>query len=284
MGWNKPSNNVVIPKKAPSLLRGLIACIVILAAAALAFLLVHNGEEGQKNERITAKPKPLAEVKPAPVVRPVVHTNEQSASATTNEASKPKPYRDKFGNWWIDKDHPYFEKPPREIKFGRPQPIEEKLFTRSSDIRIAQFIQIEPGDDIEPQVFGKWFRDDFVESLSEKIEVTEEDDDFSRELKQAVIDTRKEIADRARNGEDPSEIMNQAWDELYRLGQFKSELQTDVFKIAESSDVELSDIEIQAYIAKMNEMLADKGLPPFKNKKFIERSMKLKSRRSAKDK
>ena len=278
MSWNRPQDKPKAEPKKPTAAKGIVAGCVFVVAAAAALWFIVGGDDSRSGNEEDKTPRKIKEVKPS------ITSNQTVAAEAPKKEAEKKPYQDQFGNWWIDKTHPYVDpkNPPRVIKFDRPQPIEEKLFQHTCDIRIAQLLQIEPGDDIEPQVFGPWFKKDFANSLVDKIEITDEDDEFSKNLKQAVIDTRKEIIQRVKNGEDVVDIMNQAWDEMYRLGQFKSELQTMIFNQADTTGGEMTDEEIGTYIDAANKMLEGKGLPPFKNRKFVERTMKLRSKRSAK--
>jgi len=123
-------------------------------------------------------------------------------------------------------------------------------------------------------VFNERFDEDFKASLDEKIEFTDEDTDEQKALKQAVIDTKAELAERMKNGESPSAAMNAFSDSMYELGQYRRMIQEELGKIKRDSSY--SDQDVQDFVNAANKMLKDKGAQPISMPKMVFRHISLK--------
>lgn len=173
---------------------------------------------------------------------------------------KIKYWRDKFGNNLPDNIKPivyYLENPPQQTYRGKSRP--EAIFRHKSERQIAAFLSVTPGNwMMRPKVFDKSFDDDFTQSMCERIEILPNDTEEQRQLKELVINAKKELAARLKAGETPSEIMTATAKELYDLGQYRRNLQKEV--IAAQHDPNLSDQDVADTVEAANKMLEAKGL------------------------
>ena len=214
--------------------------------------------------------KPKAE-KPVKTVR-----EAKPAPAVTNAPPKPKMYkdmtreeklksiRDKYGDNIPDNLKPtvyYLENPPQQT--FHPARSKYHYLKRSSEREIASVLNIQPGKWMMRAVtFGDKFDKDLAAAMGEKIKFEEDDSDEVKAVKQAVIDTKKDLADRIAQGEKASDIMNSTVKELYTLGQYRRTLEEQVGSIRRNS--EYSDDDVRDVVNAANEMLKSKGLPPLR--------------------
>ncbi len=234
--------------------------------------------------QVPSKPKvekPKAEKPPKPAAKPA------PAPAVTN-APKPKTYkdmtreeklktiRDKYGDNIPDNLKPtvyYLENPPQQT--FHPARSKYHYLKRSSEREIASVLNIQPGKWMMRAVtFGDKFDKDLAAALGEKIEFEEGDSDEVKAVKQAVIDTKKDLAERIAQGETASEIMNATVKELYTLGQYRRSLEEQVGKIRRNA--EYTDDDVRDVVNAANTMLKDKGLPPLRMPNMFVRHASLK--------
>lgn len=129
----------------------------------------------------------------------------------------------------------------------------------------------------DPQmIFGEKFRSHFAQSAATKIEIYPDDPDEVKELKQAVIDTKKDLFSRVRNGEDPCEIMKATFHEMQQLGLYKAELEAAVK--AACLDNNLSDQEVEDTLTAANSMLSERGITNLKMPGVFKRRLKMRAR------
>lgn len=273
-GWNRPDEKVsggsrrVVQTRRHLIVRGLIAALIIVVGAIFAWIVLKPSNIGQK--KLEGQDRRLIKaVKPASSAKLKSKTNQKSEKA--EKKAPPKPYRDQYGNLWLEKGRPYIDPNAKLVEFDNKEPL-EKVFKHTCNIRIGQMLSIEPGTEVEQQVFGDWFRQDFQDSIATKIEILPDDDEYTRNVKEAVIDVRKELIERTKKGEDVAKIMTDTWEELYQLGRFKSELNDALLKLSENNDA--SEDDVKTLIEATDKMLEQKGLPPFQNKRMIERMMR----------
>lgn len=193
----------------------------------------------------------------------------------TNE-EKLKVIRDKYGDNIPEnmKSTVYFlENPPQ--KSFHPARSRVNIFKRQSDRKIASTLLIEPGAFmLRPMQFDDRFDADFKAALLEPIEILPEDTPEDKELKTAVMETRKELAERMERGEKPSEVMSSEMGKLTELSKYKTELQKQLMNIRK--DPTYTDADIKDFVTAANEMLSKKGIPGFKMPSLLARQASLK--------
>ena len=98
-----------------------------------------------------------------------------------------------------------------------------------------------------------------------------------KELKNAVIDLKDELARRVRGGEDAARIMNDTRAELQRMGELTKQIEDEAVSVVEG--MSLSDDELVKFSDKVNQMLQDQNLPPLSNPKLFYIKMKYNTRK-----
>ena len=158
--------------------------------------------------------------------------------------------------------------------------FEETVFGPGTvNSHIAFLLTAEPGTAFlgrSEDLFNERFRRRFVESLSEEIAYAEDDPANVRELKDAVKDVRAELKRRMEAGEDICKLLAEARNELQQLGAYRSELDAELKRIC--ADGEMTDKDVDDYIAAANTMLRERGLKELSGKSLMRRRVRLKTK------
>ncbi len=260
---------------------GLSRFVVCAVAVVALFLVLLWFVSGNATNNQTVAPKHtkgrIAEVTPVKAQVPKPEPEPEPYKETPEELRRNGMWTDEDGNLRRRDGSYFFGKPNKEkplnVDLSSRHP-EQTAFKRSSEISIAHVLMIEPGEPIENWVkFGKRFNDDFKASLNEEIKILPEDDDYVKELKQAVISTKAELKRRMEQGEDVAEIINETRAELERLGQYREEIKKHVLEIAR--DPHMTDGDLEDLSKAADEMLRDKGVPTLSNSKIFMLQLKL---------
>ena len=262
--------------------RAAVLAAALLAAAGGAWWWLSAREEARPPKTKPAtqkvgkpKPPPGPAARPAVTNAPPVATN---APPTKEEkrAAQLKAIRDKYGDNVPDNLKPvvyFLENPPQ--KTFHPARTKASIFKRRSEREIAAMVMTEPGTwFMRKPTFNERFDEDFRASLGEAIELAEDDTDEDKALKQAVIDTKAELAERMKAGETPSAAMNAFADSMYELGQYRRLLQDELGKI--KRDAQYSNQDVEDFVNAANKMLKDKGAQPIPMPKMVFRQVSLK--------
>jgi hypothetical protein len=249
--------------------------VSVVVAVAVVLWMTQSEETEVVVDELAGKPGQIAEVAPAKV------------SPITEAPAKPKPYkemsreeklksiRDKYGDNIPDNLKPvvyYLENPPQQT--FHPARTKFPYLKRRSEREIASVLDVEPGTWMMGKaVFGDKFDKDLAAAIEEPIEFEKDDTDEIRTVKQAVIETKKELAERIKNGEVASDIMNATISELYSLGQYKRDLEEQVGAIRRNA--EYTDQDVEDVVNAANQMLQDKGLPPMRMPNMLIRRASL---------
>lgn len=257
--------------------------IAVVAIAITAWML--TGTEAAKEESKEKTKGRIADVEPAKVSpkpeQPAPEKRKRYKDLSREE--KLARIRAKYGDNIPDnlKGEVYFlENPPQQT--FHPAKSKSDIFKHRSEQIIASLLRIEPGDFIlQRRKYDAKFDKDFEASLAEPIEFEDTDTDEQRELKQAVIDTKAEIVERMKEGARPSELLNDAADNLYELGRYKRDLQEQLAKF--KMDASYTDQDIEDFVNAANQMLRSKGASEIPMPRFFMRriSLKLAARRAA---
>lgn len=262
------------PRKSSKLGICAICLVAILAMSALVILFPKNNvEEPEKN--VEKKTTTISEVAPAKVRQAVEEPAKPKTYKEMTRDEKLQSIRDKYGDNIPENLKPtvyYLENPPQRT--FHPAKSKFNYFKRRSEREIASVLNIEPGTwMMRPVQFGDKFDKDLTAAFEETIEFKKDDSDEVRAMKQAVIDTKKELAERIKKGEVASEIMNSTISELYTLGQYKRDLEEQVGAIRRNA--EYTDQDVEDVVNAANQMLEAKGLPPMRMPNMLIRRASL---------
>lgn len=262
-GWNRSTANQPVKKggaKAPSMWKGIAAGLVIVSALGGLCLWIFSGGEDAPKAKVEKERGRIKEV--APAAAPVAKTEDDSLAKKKAEVARRKHY-------WDDKikaDENGVLRYPGGLRYKGPNDYVHKVkdtrppprFKRFSSNQIATLLEITPGEiPVGGMQFPKKFTEDFKASLKEEIEILETDSEYDVELKKAVIDAKKELAERMKNGEDPREICEQTWKEMQEIGLYREELVKQINAIRQNPDMTANDIKDAVDAANL--MLKEKG-------------------------
>lgn len=281
MGWNgsggtaAPQKPKVTPKK-PSPARGIVAGGLVCVLAVGAYFAFFSGGEKPQAEKTTKERARIKEVTPAAVPK-----------AEPEKPKKPVDPRE-------DYDHSKFYRDERGIlrtmtgcraydptrKAHKPNVAgsnERIVFSNIVDRQIAGILQMSPGDHslVKPDYSDPEFLKQFQESLLHKITIKDDDPEWDKEIKQSVIDVKKELVERMAQGEKLGDILNGAMEEIERLTQYKNDLEKQVRTLIADKDGEFSESDVKELVAAANKMFEEKGIDPVSEDEFVSQNIRL---------
>ena len=278
--WNRPNsvNNAQGAKhKAQGTKHGLVALVLVIAIGAGVWWWIAGRDhtpvpEAPKNPRTAiATVQPTKPEKPSP---------SSEARGTKHEAreTKPKPsiptYRDERG---ILRYEGGARAPDPTRKVNPPLNIhahERKIFKHNAEEHIAIVLGMKVGEPVIGDfAYDERFVKSFKESLKEPIEILDTDSEQDREMKEAVIETKKELKARMDAGEDIAQIMNDTMDEFRRLGRYRHDLQAQLSEITRDTE-KYSDQDVHDFTEAANKMLEREGIPPIKMPRLVMRGLR----------
>lgn len=296
MAWNgsngrgeRPQSKSQQPKKRP---QGLLLAVCGLAVFACVCVVAWVMSGGEKPSQKTDEPR--KEKKTTPVVasdtKPTKEAaQDESPGVRTNrwgevvKRIKPETYVDARGVLRYKNGN---ARVPNPDDFKNPIRIERSTglphFNHPVEDEIATLISVAPGETLVGEISYRGFDKDFVNSLLEKIEFSEDDSEYDREIKQGVIEVKKDLAARIKNGEDLVQILKDARSELMRSAEYKNQIGDLVHE--QLLDPNVSDEELKDSIAAANKLLESKGIAPIKETKFLrarERVLLVQERKAA---
>lgn len=241
----------------------LLAGTVIAAAAVATWLVAGGGRKDDapgktaktKGAIAEATPVKVAHNEPEPEVKDYakldnIQLRRLPESETNNLTEAQVNYWKMFHPW-----PPPDENQPKAIK-GKYQIFESKV-----DNEIAFVLSVEPGTMVlGNRSVGPDFERRFLKSIERPIIISNDDSDYEKELKRAVIDAKIELKAAYDRGEDIGKIMDDAREELQRMARYKAQMEKEVTKMLVRKDTTAADAEDA--IKAMNIMLEQKGIGP----------------------
>ena len=249
-------------------MRGAIAgAIVVLGAAVVAWLILSGSDDAPAQGTKHKARGTIREVTPAAAPKAEEPKPEKKrVNYWEVDASQTNGFTEVMRRKWEQERRPRMEPRKRERKRA---PYE--IFSHPSENAIARYLVVEPGTTfIGSPDFGERFKEDFRKSCEEPIIVSADDDDYTKALKKLVRDTKVELCNRLANGEDLSEIMMTAHQEMQKLGQVKGEIMR---MTRESAGDMATKEDVADLIAAANRMLEEKGIGPIEDTLFISANL-----------
>ena len=252
------STNRRIVKSTHSPLRGLVAGLIVVIGAAVAFYFLRPTPPAPAPEARAKRGGRIAAHEPS-IPKPAVEETPETPVAPV-EPEKPKSdigrqFTNSYGKVYTVK---YVGRPG--VRYENGVAIEDKpLFENEALNDLDAIYRTEPGFRIYGAFDAETFDKEFVNAMLEKIEVSEDDSDEVAERKRLVMEGRKYLNEQLRAGAKPSEIAAAARKELSELADFKDVCQEAIRTMKEDG---CSDEDLELYYRKVNEKLADRSIPP----------------------
>ena len=246
--------------------------IFVLSITALCFILF-RGDDRKRDDSPLPKIAKTRQVNQNRVVTTSrnegAEKKQEESVAATKTWPPPEAYQDARGIWRYPGGARVFDPRDRERAIKIPEGTELPKFKYQIERELATLLTLEPGGLLvgEPQ-YGR-YQQDFVNSLLDKIEISDEDSDRDKEIKMAVIEAKKELSSRIKNGEDIVQILKETREELQRLNKYKREIEDIVREQVRNS--ENSDDDLSLVIEAANKMFEEKGVAPMRANALLRR-------------
>lgn len=239
MAWNKPIDQPKAePKKKPTAWRGAVAGGVVALAAIVAAVVIFSG--GDAKPKAKAKVGVIKEVKPAAVkdkAKPVVSTKKKVASAAKVESEK-------------------------KVAANGSEVIGVAEKKRAADFslpgdQLMVMAQPLPGGLPPPPIpTGRHTTAQFQEAMLKKIEIRATDSQEVRDLKERVMECRKEMMEALAQGKTVDEVLAEHQETLRYNFQVYNEQRAVLKEIFDSGDIEGA----KQYCDTMNKALHEMGI------------------------
>ena len=259
MAWNKPNTENQQKKpsaKAPSAKRGVIAGVVIVVAlGALCLYLFSNGEATssslQKKERGRIK-----EVTPAAAPTNRVEAAKEETPYWLVPESETNGFTEVMQRKWF-----FAHRPPPAYRYDVTfTPPRYAIFDTYSENQIAFLLTAEPGKTVIGEPNYRGITEDFMKSCETPIIINADDDEFDRNLKNLMKETKIELRQRISDGENLEDILRNAREELRQFARYKSTLKEELENFLK--DPQHTDQDVDDFIKAANTMLEEKGVAP----------------------
>lgn len=259
--------------KSPAVGKGIVAVVIVVAAAIGAFWFFTRGNSEAPTEESEKKTAKISEVEPS-LPAPV------EVEEPKPEPPKPLPpqrvgeLRDGYRLLPSGRLH----KVQGIITSGVERvSLADRTFNHDSDRMIAHVLLAEPGGIMlgDSESIMRGFNEAFERSLAEKIVIERDDSDEVRELKNAVLDARKELLDLMAKGRTAEEVMVEARNQLLELTLYREDLEKEVLRLAEDG---MSQKDYDELIAAANLMLQERGSKEIEMPKMVADAIELRYR------
>lgn len=289
-GWNgsgmRGNSTPVKPKvaaKKPSPVRGIVAGLVVVVAVIGCYFAFFSGSEKPQEEVVEKRPTKIKQVTPA-----AAPTNSAPVKKELTDEEKRQKEIARLEKIFEGREMPkgiktriyYLKNPPKSTYVVK---VPHDYLEHHSERAIAGLVLAEPGTEfLDCPTYDARFNQDFQNSIIDKIVIKEDDSEEVRNVKQSVIDAKKEIVRICKEeGKKPNEVMNEYGKMMYDLGKFDKELRRELNE--KRNDPSVSDEDLKDFFRAANKMREQRGLKPVSVPSFGYRGMML-SRRAERQK
>ena len=253
--------------KSPAVGKGIVAGIIVVAAAVGAFWFFTQCHSEPPKEKKQAK---IAEVKPAP------------ASPVKVEEPKPEPPKPlppqrigetRDGKVLLPDGTLHTVKGVITSGVARVSLI-DRTFKHDTDCMLAHLLTVEPGEGFvgDSESIYSGFEKEFLKTVKDPIEYDKNDSDYVKELKIGVQAMRQELLDLKANGESIEKVLMETRDQLQQLGLYRQELEEQVLKMSEDG---MSQQDYNDLITAANKMLEERGSKPLELPSTVKHAVRL---------
>ena len=266
MSWNKPVEQPkAAPRKSPSALRGAVAGLIVVALGAACFFLFSGGDakpkaKGEKKPTAIKEVAPVAKTpKAAPETNAVSNASSQKAKvlgrAPTGEEYVAKTCETNSGG--VVTDHLVLVNGKR-LDVVHLQTQESLALQSDFDLMLAM-IGTTPLDKPLPPMppmgdLGKAFE----KAIQNPIVIRETDSDQVKEMKQAALDARQQIADLLAEGYTIEQILSEHNSLREKNIEFRGSFQRELNEVYRTEGKEAAE----KYMSSANEKLEKQGIIP----------------------
>lgn len=254
--------------------KGIVLLFVVVLMGCLAYICFVNDEVVDKVKEKLPRNRAIKEVQ-ADIADSVEIEEEKSSEKPIEKKPRVKPdsvLPDENGVLRWPSGARYIEDYSFRTNAINPYKGQKQLFKHGSEIHIATLLEVKPGNMIISGFeYGPQFDKNFINSLEEEIEFLDDDTEEERQLKEDVIAVKKDLKAALDRGEKPSEIMQEAREELIQAFQYKHNLEQQLMAIRQDPTMSAQDI-IDSYDAA-NMMLEEKGIPGFSTSGVMKRRL-----------
>ena len=271
------------PAMGKPFVRGLVAGVLVVVAAG-AWLFLSSPKSGAPAEKADKKPSKIIEVEPSSAApAKAVEANAEPVQLVTNrhgkvvQKTKPETYVDARGveRYVKGNGRVPLKNPEKYLVKSVVYPNAYPDFKHDSENEIANLLTIESGGMIfGDREYDKRFEQDFMQALKEPVEITAEDSEEDRRIKENVEAAKKEIAERIKQGENLADILTAERDEIRRLAQYKQQM-SDIFHEQIASGEIQTEQDLDDFCKAVNTMLESKGIEPLKISGLMRRRLGL---------
>lgn len=240
----------------PSVLRGAVAGIVVVALAGALFLVFGN-RDVKPEEKSDKKSNNIREVAAGV---PTGNTDTQKESGYGDEVVREKTLEEKLmegkdpHDWIVITNRHGKIKCVRLFHPGGEQPT--PIFAHMSENELDEICLGEPGERVMDIPLDERFRADLTQALIDPIEILPEDSEEVAEKKNQMIALKEEIRDAIKKGEDPIALIREAMEERNRIATYRENV---IEMIAEKKREGATEEELNDMRAAANKLLSDKG-------------------------
>lgn len=249
--------------KSPAVGKGLIAGLIVVAAAVGAYWFFTQGDSESPTEKKGKKVAKIAEVAPSLPSPVKVEEPEPEPPKPIDPNARPTKVGETL-NGYIKLPSGRLHRVLGVVTNSATASIKGKyeIFDHSCENEIAGFMAMEPGQGLvgTPRYNGR-FTKDFLESLKHPIIVSQDDTPEDAALKRAVIQAKIDLKDAYDRGEDIEQIMLDTRKEMQDLARYKQELKQQLHEIVKG-DAEMTTEEMEYLVDAANKMLDAKGIAP----------------------
>lgn len=286
MAWNKPNTASQPVKKSgvktPSKVKGIVAGIVIVAPViALCLWMFLDGDDTAKEKTVKGRDR-IKAVTPAALTNKVAEVKKHVDPR--EDYDHEKYYRDENGFLRYKSGCRAPDPLQKKMKTFKPSELSKpSIFSNECDEVIASLIFRKPGSTmgLTRNYYDPDLEAEYLESITTPIRINKDDSDSVKRQKQAVIDARKEIAQRIGDGEKLGDILSSAAKELRRLSDYKEGLENALGDMIEGQDMSTEDIKDAVKAANM--MFEKEGLAPLKEDSFVLWNIRATAKRNGLD-
>jgi len=260
-----PSKDNIAPAQKLRLGRSWIVALGILAVvgiAVVAIVLLRGNKDATLSGAESRKPAKVSPVKPS-----IAPTKPKTDTPTVRpDAPLPpqKPHEVRDGMLMLSNGQLLPTNKLRKVSIADRQPrFKYAVFDHPTDNELAAILTLRPGQAlIGGPIRHKDYKADFLKSLETPVIVRKDDPEDVQEVKRAVIEARMLIKEAIDNGEDPADVVKNAYQEAQKLALYKDDLRRQVLSMAKKGDY--TEAEIDDLVAAANKMLEAKGIEPMK--------------------